>query len=231
MRILSTTIMSAVLLMTACASDTNKNKAVGDWHGQLDTGSGKLTLIVTIKEDGEGTLSGVLETPDQAPGTLILITTVMAQDDHLHLDLQTIAAVYDGDWNAPEKSWFGVWKQSGVELPLKLEPGRPAPPAIVEGMDGIWEGSVTRKSEPVQLIISIETKDGATRASFASPTNRLKGIPVKNLERRGNSVRFSVPATGSSYQGLIAEDGASMTGIWKYRTFSDEVTFVLGGDQ
>jgi len=231
MRILSAIIMSAALLMTACASDRNKNKAVGDWHGQLDTGSGKLTLIVTIKEDGEGALSGVMETPDQAPGTLISITTVTAQDDHLHLDLQPVAAVYDGDWNASEKSWSGVWKQSGVELPLTLEQGRPAPPAIVNGMDGIWEGSVMRKSGPVQLIISIETKDGATRASFASPTNRLKGIPVKNLERTGNSIRFSVPATGSNYQGQIAEDEASMTGIWKFRTFSDEVTFVRKGDQ
>jgi fermentation-respiration switch protein FrsA (DUF1100 family) len=96
--------------------------AAGDWHGTLETPMGTLRLIVRISADEDGTLTGTLESPDQAPGAQMPLTTVKAEDQTLEFTLEAANIRYEGAWK--DDAWVGTFHQGG-ELPLTLEPGLP----------------------------------------------------------------------------------------------------------
>jgi uncharacterized protein len=198
----------------------------GDWHGTLTIPTGQLRLVVTVREEA-GKLAAELESPDQAPGRKIPISDFSIADGRMTFAIPAIGARYEGSWKPEAKRFSGTFTQGG-SLPLDFERGAAAALPTVDGLDGRWNGSVTRNGTVLRLILHVATTPaGGTVARLDSPDLLANGLQVTGLTRVGQTVSFAVPAGGTAYRGTLDASGAKMTGSWSRPGSPDaEVTFV-----
>lgn len=192
--------------------------AVGEWHGVLDLGAARLTLVVQVDEGAEGALEGSLESVDQAPGELFPLSKIAAQDGTLSFVVETIGGRFDGAWSEEDGVWTGEWRQSGRSWPLALsadEPARrrpqtPAPPYPYRAEEVAF---MNPAAEGVRLAGTLTLPDGAgphpaaILLSGSGPQDRDEtlfghkpfAVLADHLTRRGIAVlRFDDRGTGAS---------------------------------
>jgi len=187
-------------------------KVVGDWHGVLQSPVGPVTLIVTISEDGQGALRGDMASPDQGPGKMPL-TTVSLTAGHLAFTVKAAQISYEGEWIEAEQSFSGVFTQGG-KIPLTFRRGLPPTRPVIAGLDGLWQGVVTRNGVSLRLALRIATDARGTIVTFDSPDLGVVGLPVAGFSRQGQAVAFSVPASGARFAGRLSDDATSLKGSW-----------------
>ena len=100
-----------------------------------------------------------MASPDQGPGKMPL-TTISVTAGHLAFTVKAAQISYEGDWVEAEQQWSGVFMQGG-KIPLTLRRGLPATRSVVEGLDGLWQGVVTRNGVSLRLLLRVETNDAA----------------------------------------------------------------------
>lgn len=185
---------------------------VGPWYGLLETPRGGLTLVITIGRGTDGTLKADLESPDQNPGK-IPATSIKVDGDHLIFAVAPLSVTYKGSWDAATQAWNGTFTQGG-DLPLKLKKGMPTPKPVVSGLDGDWSGTISRNSVDLRLILHVRTTDRGTIVSLDSPDQLSMGLPVQDLSRDGQKVRFKMNSLGVTYEGTLSGDQQRLDGTW-----------------
>lgn len=200
----------------------------GPWHGTIQSPVGSMTLVITITGGGSntpsGALSGTIESPDQ--GAKTSLTTITATGGTLAFTITSQQISYEGQWVEADQHWSGVFRQGGA-TPLTLRRGLPPPRPSVVGLDGVWQGVVTRNGVDLRLVLRVATGDRGTGASFDSPDLGVAGLPVAGLSRSGQTVGFTVPASGARFAGTLSEDATRMSGTWSLPGQPDVVvTFV-----
>lgn len=98
--------------------------AVGEWYGVVDTHEGAFTVVVRIT-DSNGTLVGSLESVDQAPGQMIPLSAVQADNNSLSFLIPAIGASYQGEWSPATERWIGKFTQQSFVFTLELQRGTP----------------------------------------------------------------------------------------------------------
>lgn len=200
-------------------------KVVGDWHGVLQAPIGAMTLIITVAEGEQGGLRGELASPDQGAAGIPL-TSVTAADGRFTFTIKVAQISYEGAWVEAEQHWVGTFTQ-GARMPLTLRRGLPPARSVIDGLDGLWQGVVTRNSVDLRLVLRVATSDRGTIAIFDSPDLGAVGLPVAGFSRRAHDVGFSVPASGARFAGRLSDDGTRFIGTWTVPGQPDvEVTFV-----
>ena len=112
-------------------------------------------------------------------------------------------------------------------MPLTFRRGLPPARPVVEGLDGLWQGAVTRNGVNLRLVLRVATTDRGTIVTFDSPDLGAVGLPVAGFSRRAQDVGFSVPASGARFSGTLIDDGSRLKGRWTVPGQPDvEVTFV-----
>jgi serine-type D-Ala-D-Ala carboxypeptidase/endopeptidase len=124
-------LLSSLLLVAILAcGDTNPPRtaeAAGDWFGVVDVAPGnRLPLLVHIRRDDAGVLSGTMDRPTERARGLPL-AAIKARGARLVFTVPSIGGHYDGKWVATDKAWRGEWSQSGRHWPLVLSV---APPPV-----------------------------------------------------------------------------------------------------
>ncbi len=109
-------------LVLACSGAALAQEAAGKWTGVIKVPGGELPIVVTIAKAADGSLSGGLESPSQAPGMVIPIDTIKADDELFSFTIAAIDGDFMGVWQDETKTWSGAWTQSGRSLPLELKP-------------------------------------------------------------------------------------------------------------
>jgi len=122
-------VSQAGLAQTASAAQAGQD-AVGDWIGAIEVTPGnRIPLLVHIKRDAAGVLSGTMDSPLQgAMG--IPLAGVKADAGSLSFDVPSIAGSYKGQWLDENKLWRGEWSQAGQHWPLAFvvpPPPQPLP--------------------------------------------------------------------------------------------------------
>ena len=84
----------------------------------------------------------------------------------------------------------------------------PAPAQAAPDITGAWEGRITVGGQSIRIVFNVAA-DGAT--TMDSPDQGARGIPATSAVE-GRTVRFTVPAIGGRFEGVLAEDGRSLTG-------------------
>lgn len=216
----------AALLASGAHAQDRQEAWTGDWHGALALPDGQqLRLIVTIAA-APGGLSGQLESVDQAPGQKIPMASLAIADGRLTFAMPAIRVVYEGRWDAARSLFAGTFTQSGAPLPLDLARGAGTAQPIVSGLDGRWETRIERNGVRLRLILRVATNALGTIALLDSPDMMANGLAVTGLAREGQAVRFAVPAGESSFQGMLSEAGAEISGRWSRAGYPDaEVIF------
>lgn len=115
-------ILLAAGIALACSSAALAQEAAGKWTGVIKVPGGDLPIIVTIKKAADGSLSGGLESPSQAPGMVIPIDTIKADEELFSFTIAAIDGDFMGVWQDEAKTWSGAWTQGGRSLPLELKP-------------------------------------------------------------------------------------------------------------
>ncbi len=122
--------LAGVLATTALAAPARAQDAAGDWIGGLEVTPGnRLPLLVHIKRDDAGGLSGTMDSPLQA-AMGIPLAEVKVADGSLSFTVPAIAGSYKGQWIADGKVWRGEWSQAGQHWPLAFivpPPPKPLP--------------------------------------------------------------------------------------------------------
>lgn len=113
-------ILSSVAASQAPSAGDALDKLLGDWQGVLSTPNGDLRLIATFKKGEDGVLAGEIESPDQAPGQKIPMSSVTAEDDRLSFAITALMVSFEGGWDEAEQAWSGKFTQ-GVTIPLVLK--------------------------------------------------------------------------------------------------------------
>ncbi len=206
------TLLCVLLTAATARAARSPDPIADDWHGALTIPTGKLTLIVTIRKDDDGSYTAQLESPDQAPGQKIPVSEITIADDHLHLSIASINATYDADWDDERRQWSGTFTQ-GAKLPLTLKRGLPPIQPVVEGLDGTWRATITRNGVELRMILHIETTDTGTHARMDMPDMMASNITMADLTRAGDTVSYTVPAARGSFIGTLNPDG-TITGVW-----------------
>lgn len=219
-----------LILATPVANAAGPEPLTGDWHGQLDTPQGALTLLVTLQADEREALSGVLESRSQAPGVKIPLKDVQAQSDSLSFLVPSIAASFQGTWDESSQQWKGVFSQQ-VSFPLTLKRGTPAVDAVVPGLDGTWQGKLRRNEVDLRLVLRVRTDNQGTNVTLDSPDLVAFGMPVSGFTRDGDEVSFDVHAAAVHFKGSLVQDDATITGQWSRPGQPDAtVSFVRTGE-
>jgi len=91
----------------------------GDWLGTLDTGMGKLRLVLHITNTDQG-LTATMDSLDQGANG-IPVTSVVRNGASLKFDMQGIGGAYDGTISADLASFSGTWTQLGKSWPLEFK--------------------------------------------------------------------------------------------------------------
>ncbi len=205
-------LMVLVWATAPASADPAPADIAGDWIGTLQTPGGKLSLVLTITEDKDGSLAAVLESPDQAPGQKIPVTSVSVTDGVLEFTSRAIGATYKGTWTG--KAWQGDFNQ-GMALPLEFKRGELAPKPVLKGLDGEWTAEIVRNGQTIGFALTVETTERGTSATFAVPAMMAYGLPVADLSLDGDAFSFSVPAVASSFTGTFSGADAPIAGIWQ----------------
>lgn len=183
------------------------------WHGELATPAGTLSLLVSLQRDASGKLEGDLESVSQAPGQKMPLERVTATAEQLSFSIPAIGARYAATWNAAQAAWVGEFRQ-GWSLPLTLKRGAPAAAPVVAGLDGAWRGTLRRDGRDLRLVLHVATGALGTRVTLDSPDLGAFGLPVEALKRDGERVSFRVPSTDGTFSGTLDAAGGALRGGW-----------------
>ena len=218
--------VSALLAAAAVfgAAGARAQDAAGTWHGTLAAPTGELRVGVTIKAKAGGGYEGTLESPDQGGGA-IPFDEVKAEGGALSFSIRAISGSYEGKWDAAQKAWVGQWRQ-GVAIPLVLTAGKPAALPVVAGVDGDWATAVPMANGAMlRLVLHVRTGTGGTVVTLDSPDQLAYALPIRPFTRDGQTVRFTMPANGATYEGVLAADGKSIAGTWTGAGYKGPLTF------
>ncbi len=125
--VLATFVLSGIILVNPQKLYANTGRDVkGIWQGTLKVSGTELRVVFKISENPDGVLTATMDSPDQ--GAIdIPVSEVIIEDGNLILDVKTIQGVYEGKLNGDGTKIMGLWKQSGLSLPLILNKVEEAP--------------------------------------------------------------------------------------------------------
>ena len=96
----------------------------GTWHGTLEAGGQKLTVIFHLQRGEEGALTATMDVPQQGARG-IPVSDVHVTADSLRLDVAQIGGTFAGAFQGTATTVDGTWRQGGGAFPLVLEQGSP----------------------------------------------------------------------------------------------------------
>ncbi len=189
----------------------------GDWEGTLKV-TPQISLRITLKvaEGKDGTLSGTWGSPDEGLEGLPL-GSIALRDDVLTFATKH-GVTYKGKRNAKGTEVVGEWTQRGKDYPLtfkRSDPSRAVAAApIPKELEGIWEGKLkVNAGIELRLVLQVQKgKDGALKATLASPDQGANSIPISTIEIKGDVLTFESKGIGAKYSGKKTKDPTGFDG-------------------
>jgi hypothetical protein len=189
----------------------------GDWHGTLSAGGAELRVVFHFTAGSNGAVTGTLDSVDQGSNG-IPINSGTLKGSQLKLAVDAVKGTYEGTLNSEGTQIKGTWSQ-GMPLELTLERGAfkiaEAKPAAPSDIDGSWQGALDAGSTKLRIIYQIaNTQEGLT-AKMQSPDQTPAWSSAYPMSRSGASVTIPIKANGSTYEGKLSADLASIDGTFQ----------------
>jgi hypothetical protein len=200
--------------------------AIGDWIGQLSTGT-RIALHIRAGEDGG--LTATTDTPGYGFFGFVA-EDVAVEGDRLSFSVTTPLVVgfqqnfYEARFDAERDSWIGEWAAQGMTAPLNLVRGAYPPAPRFEGLDGFWDARLESEGGFLRLIFRIKTDAHGTYAWLDSPDRNLLGRPALSVAREGRQVTIVMHTV--SITGELSDDGQWIVGQLIKDEVKKPVTFI-----
>jgi pimeloyl-ACP methyl ester carboxylesterase len=91
--------------------------------------------------------------------------------------------------------------------------------------DGDWKGTLEAAGTKLDLVLHINTKDGALTATLDSPDQGATGLAIDSITVTGKALRFEMKSLGASYEGIFSADGSQIDGQFSQQGLSLALTF------
>lgn len=189
----------------------------GIWKGKLVTGPGaEMNLRFNIKQDPDGSLSVVLDSPDMDGLKNVRASSVDYTSGNLKVDVAELNGSYEGV--VKDGKIDGNWRQEGTSFPLNLSPYEKISREVMEKLLGTWHGKpkMPELPEGVKVITRKVKDDDLEQKGDEVQIQEMKGPDGKPVEGRvqvnpgkaGNFTFFSKKRPDQK-----DGDGSSMTTI------------------
>jgi len=85
-----------------------------------------------------------------------------------------------------------------------------------QDLSGTWQGTLKDGSEQLRIVVHISAgTGGGWTGSLYSIDQGSEAIPITGLSVQNSTIKFTVEAVRSSYEGTLSGNGASIAGKWK----------------
>lgn len=189
----------------------------GSWEGEVRvTPQIALRITLDVTKAKDGSLSGTWGSPDQGAKGLPLESLTFA-DGTLSFTAKTARASYKGKLNESGTEIAGEWAQGGNAFVLNLkriDSSKVVIAPIPKELEGIWEGKLhVNGGISLRLALTVEKgKEGALKATLASPDQGANNIPVSSIGLKDNVLTFESKVIGAKFIGKKNEKGTAFEG-------------------
>lgn len=230
MRARSMALVLAALwaLCTGPALAQQAPDVVGVWHGAISAPTGDVMMGLYVTRGADGRLEGAIENFDANPGDKADFTAIAVADGELTFQVRRVNASYKGTWDEAAQQWKGTLTQ-GQAIPLDWSKGAPPAKPRIDGLDGVWRGTVELNGVKLRQVLRIRTLDQGTFALYDSPDQMAMGLPVTDLARDGQAVSMAAVRGMTRFAGTLSADGTQLSGTWKTSNQPDmAITYTRG---
>jgi fermentation-respiration switch protein FrsA (DUF1100 family) len=210
-------VIVALAAMLFTAGLANAQDIAGDYQGTLHAGAADMHLVLHITKGDGGALKATLDSVDQAANG-IPVTSIAFKDSKLSLGVDAVHGTYEGKVSSDGTAISGIWTQ-GQPLPLDFK--RAAAPlkehkaVKPSDIDGAWLGTLEMNGGiSLRVVFHIVNTDDGLIATLDSPDQGVKGMPVTKVTRDGTTLKIEAQKIGGVFEGKIAADLLSITGVW-----------------
>ena len=215
-------IFLALLFTAACAhvstttsSPTNseKEKLLGSWIGELKTLGPTLTVVFRFEKTKDGEFAGFHDSPDQG-GYGIPVNKTEMKDGTVNIKVSKLQASYKGKMEGDKI--VGKFSQIGGSFPLTLKKGKykaaysiNLPQKTRDQLLGKWNG----KLGSLAIVFRFETKGKGNFVGYIdSPNQGARGIPITEATFTDGQLELKIKGVGGEYKGQLS--GNSLSGKW-----------------
>ncbi len=201
-----------------CPAQDEAPEIAGRWRGDMAIPGGALEMAFVIESRGDG-WEGTVDTPAQ--GVFGLPITVERGDGEsaFVIKVPATAATFEAELTDGGDGLVGEWKQRGatIELSCAREAVPPLPlAALVEQLDGTWEGVLDAGAIELRLVIKLTSTEGALRGHMVSPDQAPDEIPVTRVDHlEEGSLRICVGSLFTTLTVKLDEEADALKGTFR----------------
>lgn len=205
--------VALALGLFASASSAQNSAVTGDWQGALNAGGVTLHLVLHLRADSSGALTGTLDSVDQGANG-IPITKAELKDGKLALDLDLIHGHFAGTVNASGSEIAGEWTQAST-LPLSFHrmdshAQAAAKPAQPTPYDGDWTGTLAVGGQQLRLAVHIANMSDGLHVTLDSLDQGAMGIPASSAAQNATGITIAFAALDAKIEGHIGSTPNTM---------------------
>jgi D-alanyl-D-alanine-carboxypeptidase/D-alanyl-D-alanine-endopeptidase len=205
----STLLFLCLAAATVAVSGQAKPEIAGDYLGTL----GPLHLRLHLKLDASGTLSGMMDSPDQGANGLACADFKL-QGEALSFSVPIVHGTWKGTVSADAKTLTGTWDQ-GNPMPLVFTRDTFVPTEKPSRVDGIWLGTLQAGGTSLRIQVHVKSDNsGKEYCSLDSLDQHAMGLDCAAVTFSGDDFAFEVPVVKGHFAGKLSADGNTLTGTW-----------------
>jgi len=90
---------------------------------------------------------------------------------------------------------------------------------------GNWEGVIKIQNQELRLVLHVREAAGKLTATFDSPDQYVAGMPVDNIDLKGQQLNFEIKRIMALYSGTLDKEGKAVSGSWSQLGMSFPLNF------
>lgn len=103
-----------------------------------------------------------------------------------------------------------------------------APGDAASSLSGTWVGAIKIGANSLAIVLNVKDDAGKVTATFDSPDQNVRGIPVSAISLDGAKLRVESGAVGAALDGTLSADGKRIEGTWTQRGQSFPIALERG---
>ena len=194
------------------------DQLMGEWHGELNTPAGALTVVYRFETNKDGEYSGFRESPDQGSNSTPVTEASMA-DGKLTLKTPGPQGGFTGKLEGNTITGEVITPMGAI--PLVLEKGKFVPPTYqlslskeaMGQLQGKWQGKLKTPQRDLTLIFRFEENGKGEYYAFVdSPDQGNTSLKVAKASLDGDELSLETKFPKGQFKGKL--NGGSLDGNW-----------------
>jgi hypothetical protein len=207
----------------------------GHWEGTVDVSNGPTRLALDIAKNAKGVWVASLSVPDQKAAG-IRVTDISIAGNEIRFASPDLPSSPTFELTLADGKLKGALLVPALSVELEMRRTgdakldiAPPNPAVSKELEGDWEGALSLpdgQSRPIVIHFKNQP-DRTVEATIESPTQGVRGFPLKEVAQKGAVVEFTVQAVGGSYKGTLNKEATEIAGEWTQRQAAAPLTLNL----